>query len=453
MLTFFQPGELDFIFTRLLGTLAVILLAGAFISNSSFMFKWASQKSWKFIIIAGLVGGLFGIYGNYSGFQYNGAIISVRDAGPMLAGISGGPVSGLIAGLICGAHRLFMGGVTAPACMVATCMIGLICGFFSRVKRTSVLTFWPALSLSLAMETFHMAIILVMVQPFRTALDIVRHIALPFIVVNSMGFVLLTIIINYTIRQHTLTLEKSRLQSELEVAKVIQHDMLPTITDRYPGRPEVDVGAFMQAAKAVGGDFYDVFFVDSGRLVFVIGDVSGKGVPAAIFMANAKTILQNCVRNDPDLAGAVRTANNDLCARNEAHMFLTLWVGVLDLADKKLTFICAGHNPPVLVKGGQAAFLKKRSGMALAVKENLTYEAYTQPLSAGDILFLYTDGITEADTAQNDLYGEDRLLACFEDTDGLTSDQLIRKVKSSVDGFVAGNSQFDDMTMLCFRVK
>ncbi|MBQ6267090.1 MAG: SpoIIE family protein phosphatase [Clostridia bacterium] len=441
------------LFSRMIGTLAVILMIAAFIGSSDIISKWMERthSRWKYAVLSGVLGGVFGIYGNISGFELNGAVVSVRDIGPMLAGFLGGPVGGLLAGAIAGIHRLTLGGITAYACVVATCCIGLGCGIISKIKHDFIVKPYWALLVSAAMEAFHLGVVLLMVKPFETAYDIVRQIALPFIATNALGFVLMTSIMTYTERQRSLAIERSRLQSELEVANVIQHSLLPTISADYPGRGEIDVDASMEAAKEVGGDFYDVFFVDKDRLAFVIGDVSGKGVPAALFMASAKITLQNCIRDIPALSEAVEAANNALCARNEAEMFVTLWVGVLDLTSGALTYVNAGHNPPVTVLDGRADFLKTRSGLVLAGMEGVPYKEHRLEIRRGDMICLYTDGVTEAENAQHEMFGEDRLLACFENAAEIGATQVIKTVKSAVDGFVDGYSQFDDITMLCFK--
>ena len=241
------------------------------------------------------------------------------------------------------------------------------------------------------------------------------------------------------------------MQSELEVANVIQHSLLPTVNDDYPGRKEIDVSASMEAAKEVGGDFYDVFFVDTDNIAFVIGDVSGKGVPAALFMATAKIILQNCVRDIPRLSESVETANNVLCARNEADMFVTLWVGILNMKTGEIRYVSAGHNPPVVVRNGVPEYLNTKSGFVLAGMEDMIYKEHSLVLSKGDTVCLYTDGVTEANASDGELFGEERLLECFSGTNNNTAKDILENVKQSVDAFVNGNDQFDDITMLCFR--
>ncbi len=438
---------------NLIGTLAVILVVSAVIGGSDILEKLLKdgKKQWLYPLIAGLLGGVFGVYGNLSGFKLDGAVISVRDIGPMLSGFTGGPVGGLVAGLIAGIHRLTLGGETARACVVATCCIGLFCGLLSMKWHNFIKKPYIAFWLSALMEAFHLGIVLLMVRPYETALDIVKQIALPFILINAVGFALMVLIIAYTEQQRALIAEKSRLQSELEVANVIQQSLLPTLNADYPGRAEVDVCASMQAAKEVGGDFYDVFFVDHRRLAFVIGDVSGKGIPAALFMAMAKITLQNCIRDIPDLSKAIETANNALCAKNEADMFVTLWVGILDLQSGNMQYVSAGHNPPVLAQANGAAFLKAKNGFVLAGMEGMIYKENTYMLRPGDLLFLYTDGITEANDKTEALFGEARLLDCFKDADTLHAQQMLAHVQQSVAAFVQDCDQFDDMTMLCFR--
>lgn len=445
-------GSYEF-FTRLIGTVAVILVVSAFAGSTELLNRYITQKkNWKFALVIGLLGGLFGIYGNISGVALNGAVISVRDIGPMISGFLGGPLGGVLAGLIAGAHRLLLGGITAEACVVATCLIGLCCGLLALVFPNSFKKPYWSFLIGAAMEAMHLGVVLLMVRPFETALDIVKQIALPFILVNAVGLTLMIGITVHMEKQRKLSLERNRLQSELEIASVIQHSLLPTFNEQYPGRAEIDVAASMEAAKEVGGDFYDAFFLDADRIAFVIGDVSGKGVPAALFMASSKIILQNCIRDIPSLSEAIVTANNVLCAKNEADMFVTVWVGVLHLQTGVLSYISAGHNPPVLLRGGKASFLPAKNGFVLAGMAGVRYREQNTVLQKDDALFFYTDGVTEATAADKTLYGDDRLLSAVTGASGADAQGILDAVKASVEAFVNGNDQFDDLTMLCFRM-
>lgn len=441
-------------FTKMIGTLAVILVVAACIGGSSlFEHFFEGKRSSRKIIAAGLIGGAFGIYGNMSGITLNGAIVSVRDIGPMLSGFIGGPVGGLIAGLIAGVHRLLLGGITAKACVVATCIIGVACGLISRKRHEILLKPLWALLIGVGMELFHLGVVLVMVKPFETALGIVKQMIIPFVLVNAVGFAMIVAIMSYIDKQRLITLDRGRLQSELEVATVIQHSLLPHITGDYPGREEIDVSASMNPAKEVGGDFYDVFFVDSNRIAFSVGDVSGKGVPAAIFMATAKTTIQNCVRDFPTLSSALDAANYALCSRNDAEMFVTIWIGILDLKTGMLSYVSAGHNPPVILSENKADLIKSKNSFVIAGMEGISYKEHSMQVKKGDMILLYTDGVVEAETSEHELYGENRLLECVDKLGDADSQTVINAVKESVDSFTDGNDQFDDMTMLCFKYK
>ena len=298
-----------------------------------------------------------------------------------------------------------------------------------------------------------MGVILVMVKPFDEALEIVKAIALPMVAVNALGFVLMIIIMTYVSKQKELFVEQSRLESELEVATVIQQSLLPNLNEDFPGCKEVDVSASMDPAKEVGGDFYDVFYVDKTHLAFAIGDVSGKGIPAALFMASAKSILQNCIRDIGTLSNAIIAANKSLCTQNDAGMFVTLWVGVFDIMNGTLNYVNAGHNPPVLLHNNKGEFLTTKPDFVLGGFEDRIYKEHTTQLEDGDLFFLYTDGVTEAEDKEHNLFGNERLLKCFEKVNDKNASQMIELVKENIDTFIAGNDQFDDMTILCFKWK
>ena len=450
-----KEGIMELFFTKLVGTLAVILVIATFIGGSNLTVKFlGGNRDWKYTLLAGILGGIFGIYGNISGVSFKGAVISVRDIGPMLSGFTGGPIGGIIGGAIAGIHRYTMGGITAGACVIATLCIGLFCGLFSRRHRSHIPKPLTVFLTGAAMETFHLLVVLIMVKPFSTALDIVRTIAFPFVLVNALGFMLLLYSISYTEKQRALAIEQSRLSAELEAASVIQHSLLPPVNDAYPGRKELMVSASMEAAKNVGGDFYDLFFLDSDRLVFLIADVSGKGIPAAMFMATAKMTLQNCIRDIPDLAEAVYSANESLCSRNEAEMFVTAWIGVLNIAEKTVDYVCAGHNPPVLMRKDSTAFIRSRSGFILAGMPGMRYQRFHIDLEPEDTLFLYTDGVTEAENAMHEQYGEARLLQCLSAPAlrDVPASAVIDQVRDDVAAHVHGYIQSDDLTILCIRI-
>ena len=247
----------------------------------------------------------------------------------------------------------------------------------------------------------------------------------------------------------TVTAEKERIGAELNVATQIQADMLPRIFPAFPEREEFDVYATMNPAKEVGGDFYDFFLVDDDHLAVVIADVSGKGVPAALFMVIAKTLIKNHAQNQ-EAPGTVFTQTNEqLCEGNDAGLFVTGWMGVLEISTGKFVYVNAGHNPPLLKRaGGTFEWLKSRPGFVLAGMEGVRYRENTLQLEPGDRLYLYTDGVTEATNSREELFGDERLQNALNEYMDLPVEQFLPKIKECIDAFVGDADQFDDITML-----
>ena len=246
-----------------------------------------------------------------------------------------------------------------------------------------------------------------------------------------------------------ITAEKERIGAELNVATQIQADMLPRIFPAFPEHREFDIYATMEPAKEVGGDFYDFFLVDEDHLALVIADVSGKGVPAALFMVIAKTIIKNHAQNREGPAQTFTHANEQLCEGNDAGLFVTTWMGVLEISTGKFRYVNAGHNPPLLKRaGGEYEWLRSRPGFVLAGMEGIRYKENELVLAPGDQLYLYTDGVTEATNRDNELFGEERLLAALNEEPGLSVYELLPKIKKRIDDFAGDAEQFDDITML-----
>ena len=250
-----------------------------------------------------------------------------------------------------------------------------------------------------------------------------------------------------------VTAEKERIGAELNVATQIQASMLPNLFPAFPERQEFDVYATMDPAKEVGGDFYDFFLVDDSHLAFVIADVSGKGIPAALFMVIAKTMIKNQSLMGKDPQEVLEVVNNRLCEHNDAGMFVTCWLGLLDLHTGKLSFANAGHNPPLLKRAdGTFEYLRTRPGLVLAAMEDMPYQIHEIELHKDDMLYLYTDGVTEATSLQEELYGEDRLQQTLDLHSSKRPKELLSVVKADIDIFVGEAPQFDDITMLCIKI-
>ena len=244
----------------------------------------------------------------------------------------------------------------------------------------------------------------------------------------------------------------ARIDKELEFAKTIQHSAIPTVFPPYPGHSEFDIYAAMDTAKEVGGDFYDFYFVGENKLGFLIADVSGKGIPAAMFMMTAKTIIKGYAESGKSVDEVFTIANEKLCESNEAGMFVTAWFGMLDLLTGKVEFVNAGHNPPLVRhKDSTFDYLKSKPSFVIAGMEGMKYRRNEFFLSSGDEIYLYTDGVTEATDSENRLYGEERLVMFLNTLHGLSGEEICHAVKADVADFVGDAPQFDDITMLYLK--
>lgn len=248
-----------------------------------------------------------------------------------------------------------------------------------------------------------------------------------------------------------VTAEKERISAELSVATEIQASMLPFVFPAYPERKEFDLHATMTPAKEVGGDFYDFFLLDEDHLALVMADVSGKGVPAALFMVISKTLLKNMAQTGKSPKEVLERTNNILCEGNAAEMFVTVWFGIYEISTGKLTAANAGHEYPILKqKNGAFTLFKDPHGFVLAGMEQMKYKEYEIILEKGDTLFVYTDGVAEATDKNNQLYGTGRLVTYLNSKPHPNMKSLLEGVKEDVDLFVAEAPQFDDITMLGF---
>ena len=259
---------------------------------------------------------------------------------------------------------------------------------------------------------------------------------------------------NYIANLSRVTAEKERIGAELDIAKHIQASMLPCIFPAFPERKEFDIYATMEPAKEVGGDFYDFFMVDDTHLAIVMADVSGKGVPAALFMVIGKTLIKDHTTPGRDLGKVFTEVNQLLCESNSEELFITAFEGVLDLVTGEFVYVNAGHEMPFICKaGGDFEPYKIRAGFVLAGMEGMKYRAGSMTLEPGDKIFQYTDGVTEATNLQNELYGMNRLGAILNKVKGGTPNDILPAIKKDIDEFVGDADQFDDITMLCLEYK
>lgn len=259
---------------------------------------------------------------------------------------------------------------------------------------------------------------------------------------------------DYTDQIETITAEKERIVTELSLAKRIQEAMLPNDFPAFPDRDDFDIYASMDPAKEVGGDFYDFLMIDEDHLYIAIADVSGKGVPAALFMMASRIVLANNAMMRKNPARILEDTNESICRHNKEEMFITVWLGILELSTGILTAANAGHEYPVIMqKGGRFEMLKDKHGFVVGGMENMKYDNYEIRMTRGTKLFLHTDGLTEATNEDQEMFGEARVIASLNTVSGRSPKQILKKVTSDIDNFVKEAEQFDDLTMLCLEYR
>ncbi|MCM8781316.1 MAG: SpoIIE family protein phosphatase [Candidatus Omnitrophica bacterium] len=248
------------------------------------------------------------------------------------------------------------------------------------------------------------------------------------------------------------TQARERIESELRIAHEIQNSMLPRVFPPFPDRKEFDIFAMMDPAKEVGGDFYDFFFVDKNRLCVVIGDVSGKGVPAALFMAISKTLFRTEAMRGLPPDEVVSRVNNLLCLDNQTCMFVTVFCLILNTETGEVQFCNGGHNPPLICnQTGCFQFIEVPKGFVIGAIENSKCVSKSLLLKPNDIIFLYTDGVTEAMNPQNKLFSEERLKSCLEKYKHKDITEIVKSIREEISDFAQDAPQSDDITMLVLR--
>ena len=277
---------------------------------------------------------------------------------------------------------------------------------------------------------------------------------------NAILSLAVTLALVYFItNESTLTVLKTQahieaVEADLRIASKIQTDALPPVAPEFGDFLDLNLRGSMNTAKEVGGDFFDYFPIDDAHLCFLIADVSGKGTPAALFMMTAKTIIKDYALTCGSTAEIFTAVNDRLCENNEAGMFATAWIGILDTRTMTLQYTNAGHNPPMLQRKGQPCEeIRKNHGLFLAGMEFTQYKQGEIQLESGDRLLLYTDGVTEAHDRANNLYGEARLKAVLDSSADCPGEQVLERILNDINDYAKGVPQFDDITMVILTIK
>ena len=254
----------------------------------------------------------------------------------------------------------------------------------------------------------------------------------------------------YYSRIETITKERERISTELELASRIQASMLPSEFPAFPDRKEFDIFASMTPAKEVGGDFYDFFLIDDDHLGMVMADVSGKGVPAALFMMVSRILIKTQTKSGKTPSEIIKSVNDTICSNNREEMFVTVWLGILELSTGKLTYTNAGHEYAAVRQGdGSFELIKQRHGFIVGGMEGMKYREDSMTLKPGSQIFLYTDGVPEATAGDGTMFGLDRMLEVLNSDLGASPEKVVENIKKSVDDFVKDAEQFDDLTLMC----
>jgi phosphoserine phosphatase RsbU/P len=410
-----------------------------------------------------LVFGALSIYGSMSGIELKGSFINVRDLGPLVAGLLAGPYVGIGAGIIGGLYRLTLGGFTVAACSVSAVFAGLFGGLVWLHQKKKFCGITVAVLLAILMELFHMALILALSRPFERALDVVSVVVLPMILANAVGIFIFAFMVRNLENERRMQAERDALLREMErkntelaIAAEIQRDILPEPLFQPNG---FVIAAKNIPAKAVGGDFYDVMPLDvpaggAPKSGIMIADVSGKGMPAALFMALSQTVVQVLSSERSSPAELITAANGIISRRSRSGMFVTLFYGVLSQNPLSLSFINAGHNPPLVFRAGSGTVEELHAtGAALGIAEQSRYREYSVPLSSGDIIVLYTDGITEAENSRGEMFGTERLVQLVRESTALSPQEIVDTVVGRVIAFAESEPQFDDITIMVIRAR
>ena len=451
-------------FLVLVQIMCVIVVVAYLLTRSRFFSDVLDgHATLKIQLVLIVIFGALSVYGTHTNIEFMDAIINVRDLGPMVGGLIGGPFVGLGAGLIGAAYRSTLGGVTVVPCTIATILAGLFGGLIWLANHRRFVGIKIAVLFAVLMESLHMGLTLLLVQPFSDALKIVSNVALPMILANAIGVFIFAFIITNLQNERRMQSERDTLMREIEhkntelaIAAEIQQSFLPDTISQVEG---FEVAAKSIMAKEVGGDFFDVIPfeivpIKPGRMGILIADVSGKGIPAALFMALSRIVVRvnaTWYANDP--AHAIHDANNLIAADSKAGMFVTLFYGILDHTSHTFTYVNAGHNPPIVYHPGDGTLSElAATGIAMGVITDAEYVSNEKPLAPGDVVVLYTDGITEAMNAREEMFGEERLYEVIRHVNGRNSGEILTNILNVVKEFTGDYPQSDDITLMVVRV-
>lgn len=409
-----------------------------------------------------IVFGALSVYGTISGVSLNGAVLNVRDLGPMIAGLTCGPVVGIGAGLIGGFYRMAQGGPYMYTGFIAPVLAGLLAGVVYIVNKKELISSSYAVIFSIIVESLISLIAIMVATPASQVVMIITVVAIPMIAITTVGVFIFSTIIHNLLKEQktrrekeTLEHEIARKNAELEIAAEIQRSFLPETIPQIQG---YEIAATSLPAKEVGGDFFDVVPLDviplsEKRMGILIADVSGKGVPAALFMALSRVIVRVSSTWFKIPREIIRHANVIIAADSRTGMFVTLFYGVIDEKERKMTYVNAGHNPPIIFRGSSGKTEElEATGVAIGILDDADYSQAEVGLSSGDIILLYTDGVTEAINEKEEMFEVERLMNTITSAPSGSASEIMENIIRAVFAFSGKTPQYDDITLMVIKV-
>ena len=400
-----------------------------------------------------LIFGAISIFGTYSGIDILGATANVRDLGPMVAGLIGGPIMGLGAGIIGGLYRLSLGGFTAVPCAISTILSGLLAGLVFLINKRQFVGIYWAVLFAILMESMHMLITLAIARPYSDALTVVNEVSIPMIFANALGIFIFAFIISNLLRERKTIKERDlyhdeleRKKHELNVANKIQKSFLP---QKLPEIPGFDVASLNMYAHDIGGDFYDLIPISDDNVGLVIADVSGESYPASLLMALSRTILRGEAKNQTP-SSLLKYLNGLIAVDIDSELFITILYGELDINSHFFTYVNAAHNPPFIWSNKT----NKLSELVMDTKslgrlENIQLEEYKIKIESGDVLIFYTDGVIKA-LESPERPGEEVLRSMIIENIEFSPSIIVEKIKSEV---ASNRINPDDLVLAILKAK
>lgn len=444
--------------------MAVIFLFAYLFTRSRFFKEAISgeiSKQSKAILI--LFFGLVSIYGTLGNIQVQGAVLNVRDLGPLIGGLTCGPVVGIGAGIIGGLLRYTQGGPYMYVCLCGSIIAGILGGILYLANKKQLVSTPIAVTYAVLVESLHSLIALIFATPPDQAMTIITLIIIPMIIINAIGMGIFSMMMHNLLGEWKTRKEKILLETEIakkdaemQIAAKIQQSFLPDVLPEMSG---FKMAAKSCPAKEVGGDFFDVIPfqvipLSQSSLGIMIADVSGKGIPAALFMALSRIVVRVVAGWFGEPAQTISYANTIIEGNSKTGIFVTLFYGIIDKETKVFRYVNAGHNPPIVYRSiTKEFFTLPLTGMAVGVMSDASYEQDKITLQSGDIIILYTDGVTEAINETDEMYDERRLKEYIQSHAEMEPRMLVETIINEVNTFAGEQPQFDDITLIAIKVE